>query len=234
MTLLSTEAPARQTPADARAAAPTYPFVLPPLRFAYDALEPYIDAETMRLHHDKHHQTYVTNLNAALKDLPQFQNMTVEEVLRHLGDVPEEVRTAVRNNGGGHANHQFFWKILGPGAGAGPAGKLASAINQEFGSFAAFQSAFAAAGAKVFGSGWVFLVTDPQDSSRLKLHTTANQDSVLLEGLPGLLACDVWEHAYYLKYQNRRPDYLAAFWNVVDWEVVGQRFDGVRAGKKQL
>ena len=215
-------------------AAPTYPFALPPLRFAYEALEPYIDADTMRLHHDKHHQTYIDNLNAALKDYPQFHQRSIEDIMRHLNDVPEAIRTTVRNHGGGHANHQFFWKILGPHQGTRPTGTVAEAITQEFGGIDNFMAAFSSAAAKVFGSGWVFLVVDPKEGGKLKIHTTANQDSVLLEGLPGLLACDVWEHAYYLKYRNRRADYLAAFWQVVDWNVVSQRLENFRAGKTQL
>lgn len=216
---------------------PTYPFPLPKLRFDYNALEPYIDEQTMRLHHQKHHQGYLDKLNAALADHPDLHQMSIEEILLHYPQLPEDLKPIIRTQGGGHANHQFFWKILKAVPGTGPTeavGPLAEAINESFGSFAAFQSAFTEAALKVFGSGWAFLVLDPKNGGKLKVHTTANQDSVLLEGLPGLLCCDVWEHAYYLKYQNRRAEYLAAFWNVVDWEIVGHRLEGMRAGKKQL
>lgn len=209
-------------------------YTLPPLPYAYDALEPYIDAQTMQLHHDKHHQTYVNNLNNALEGYPQFDGMTIEELLRHFDAVPEAIRTTVRNNGGGHANHQLFWKILRKNDGAVPGGLLASAINEAFGSFEQFKTEFQRAGLGLFGSGWVYLVVDPKDNGRLKVHTTHNQDSVLLEGLPALLGNDLWEHAYYLKYQNRRADYLNAWWNVVDWDVIARRLEGVRAGKSQL
>ncbi|MBW4471500.1 MAG: superoxide dismutase [Stenomitos rutilans HA7619-LM2] len=214
--------------------APVYPFPLPALRFAYDALEPFIDAETMQVHHQLHHQTYINNLNAAIKDYPQLHQMSIEDILRQLDQVPESIRATVRNQGGGHANHQFFWKILKPGPATTPEGVLGEAIAQAFESFDNFKTQFHAAGLKLFGSGWVFLVVDPKDGSKLKIHTTANQDSVLLEGLPGLLCCDVWEHAYYLKYHNRRADYLEAFWHVVDWDVVARRLEGFRAGKRQL
>ena len=213
---------------------PVYPFVLPPLRFAYDALEPFFDRETLRLHHQRHHQAYIDNLNAVLQDYPQFHQMTIEKLLRHLNEVPEVIRTTVRNQGGGHANHQFFWKILTPAAAKVPTGDLAEAIARDFGSFEKLKTAFNEAGLKLFGSGWVFIVVEPKNDGKLKVSTTQNQDSVLLEGLPGLLCCDVWEHAYYLKYQNRRAEYLEAFWNVVDWDVVAKRLEGIRAGKKQL
>ena len=209
-------------------------YELPPLPYPYDALEPYIEAQTMQLHHDKHHQTYVNNLNAALIDYPQFNRMSIEDLLRHLNEVPEAIRTTVRNNGGGHANHQLFWKILRRNNGEGPSGALATAITDSFGSFEQMKVAFNEAGAKVFGSGWVYLVVDPKNHGMLKVHTTPNQDSVLLEGLPALLGNDLWEHAYYLKYQNRRPEYLNAWWNVVDWDVIAHRFEGVQAGKSQL
>ena len=209
-------------------------YELPPLPYHYDALEPYIDAQTMELHHDKHHQTYVNNLNAALIDYPQFNGISIEDLLRHLNEVPEVIRTTVRNNGGGHANHQLFWKILRRNNGEGPSGALATAITDSFGSFEQMKVAFNEAGAKVFGSGWVYLVVDPKNHGMLKVHTTPNQDSVLLEGLPALLGNDLWEHAYYLKYQNRRPEYLNAWWNVVDWDVIAHRFEGVQAGKSQL
>ncbi|GCE22138.1 superoxide dismutase [Dictyobacter kobayashii] len=206
---------------------------LPPLPYAYDALEPYIDAQTMHLHHDKHHQAYIDNLNAALKDYPQFDNLTIEELLRHIDDVPERIRTVVRNQGGGHANHQLFWKILRRNDGARPTGDLAAAIEDNFGSFEQFQATFEETGLKHFGSGWVFLVVDPA-SGKLQVFSRPNQDSVLLEHKAALLANDIWEHAYYLKYQNRRADYLRAWWNIVDWDVVARRLEGIRAGKSQL
>ena len=213
---------------------PVYPFPLPTLRFSYDALEPFIDAQTMRVHHQLHHQTYINNLNAAIKDYPQLHQMSIEDILRHLDQVPETIRETVRNQGGGHANHQFFWKILKPAPANIPEGVLAKVIAETFDSFDNFKAQFQSAGMKLFGSGWVFLGVDPKAEGKLKIHTTANQDSVLLEGLPGLLCCDVWEHAYYLKYQNRRADYLEGFWHVVDWDVVARRLEGIRAGKKQL
>ena len=208
-------------------------YQLPPLPYAYDAFEPYIDTETMRLHHDKHHQSYIDKLNQAIEPYPQFKDMIIEDLLRHLNDVPEEIRTAVRNNGGGHANHQFFWKVIGPPAGREPAGALAEAVMRDFGSFEEFQAKFTDAAARHFGSGWAFLVVDPP-TKKLELLTTPNQDSVLLHGKPGLLACDVWEHSYYLKYQNRRPEYLKAWWNVVNWPVVSSRYDHFLEGKQQL
>ena len=210
-----------------------YPFELPALPYSYDALEPFIDAETMRLHHDKHHQTYVDNLNAAIKDLPAFHNRTIEDILRNLGEVPEAAHTAVRNHGGGHANHQLFWKILKRNDGKTPNGELLKAIESSFGSFDDFKIKFGEAGTKLFGSGWVFLIAEP-NSGELEIVTRPNQDSVLTDHLPALLGNDVWEHAYYLKYRNKRADYLAAWWNVVNWDVVAERLDGVRAGKAQL
>ena len=204
-------------------------YKLPPLRFGYDALEPYLDAETMELHHDKHHHAYVDKLNETLAPYPQLADLTIENLLRRLDQVPEAIRTAVRNSGGGHANHQSFWEILGPNAGGAPKGAIADAIKQDFGSFERFQSLFADAAAKHFGSGWVFLVVKPA-TGRLEIMSLPNQDSVLLPGLHGLLSCDVWEHAYYLKYRHRRPDYLAAWWHVVAWDVVDERLRDVRAG----
>jgi Fe-Mn family superoxide dismutase len=204
-------------------------YKLPPLQFGYDALEPYIDAETMELHHDKHHQAYVDNLNKALEPYPQLTDLTIEDLLRRLDQVPETIRTAVRNNGGGHANHEFFWEILAPHAGGSPKGAIAGAIEKDFGSFERFQSLFADAAAKHFGSGWAFLVVD-RSTQRLEIMSLPNQDSVLLHGTPGLLCCDVWEHAYYLKYRNRRPDYLGAWWKVVAWDVVDRRLRDVVNG----
>lgn len=212
-----------------------YPFQVPPLAFDYAALEPHIDTATMKLHHDKHHQTYVDNLNAALKEYPELHDQTVAQLLRSLKSLPDKIQTAVRNHGGGHANHDFFWKILRPagtaGAGGAPKGKLAEAIGAAFGSVDGMKKAFNEAGSKVFGSGWVFLVIHPKTRA-LKIHTTPNQDSPLLEeGMEALVANDCWEHAYYLKYQNKRIDYLTAFWNVVAWDVVAARFEAIQAGK---
>jgi Fe-Mn family superoxide dismutase len=199
-------------------------FELPPLPYAYDALEKSIDTQTMQLHHDKHHATYVNNLNAALKDHP-FAALPVAEVVTRLNEVPEAVRTAVRNNGGGHANHSMFWQIMSPNGGGTPGGNLGSAINSKFGSFDAFKTAFNDAGAKRFGSGWVWLVLDKTGS--LQVVSTANQDNPLTDGLFPILGNDVWEHAYYLRYQNRRPEYLAAWWNVVNWAEVEKRYAAV-------
>jgi Fe-Mn family superoxide dismutase len=208
-------------------------YKLPALRFAYDALEPHIDAETMELHHDKHHQLYVDNVNKAIEPYPHLADLPIEDLLGHLDRVPETIRVAVRNQGGGHANHQFFWEILGPNAGGSPKGSIADAIIRDFGSFERFQSLFTDAAAKHFGSGWVFLVVNPS-TERLEIMPLPDQDSVVLHGKPGLLCCDVWEHAYYLKYRNRRPDYLHAWWNVVAWDAVDQRFQNGRAGKARL
>lgn len=199
-------------------------FELPPLPYAYDALEKSIDTQTMQLHHDKHHATYVNNLNAALKDHP-FAALPVEEVVARLNEVPEAVRVAVRNNGGGHANHSMFWQIMSPNGGGAPGGKLGSAIDAKFGSFDALKTAFNDAGAKRFGSGWAWLVLDKTGS--LQVISTANQDNPLTDGLFPILGNDVWEHAYYLRYQNRRPDYLAAWWNVVNWAEVEKRYAAV-------
>jgi Fe-Mn family superoxide dismutase len=197
-------------------------YKVPPLRFAYDALEPYIDAETMELHHDKHHQAYVDNLNKAIEPYPHLADLTIEDLLCRLDQVPEPIRLAVRNQGGGHANHQFFWEILGPRAGDSPKSAIADAITRDFGSFERFQSLFTDVATKHFGSGWVFLVGN-RSTGRLEIMSLPDQDSVLLHGKAGLLCCDVWEHAYYLKYRNRRPDYLLAWWNVVAWDVVDER-----------
>src|SRR5215469_1838400 len=202
-------------------------FVLPPLPYDYSALEPYIDTETMHLHHDKHHATYVNNLNAALKDHP-FADLSVNEVVRRLNEVPENIRTAVRNNGGGHANHTLFWELMTPGGSKEPTGALAQAINAKFGSFDAFKAAFNDAGVKRFGSGWAWLILDR--SGNLAITSTANQDNPLTDGNFPVLGNDVWEHAYYLKYQNRRPDYLAAWWNTVNWAKIGERYAAAKAG----
>jgi superoxide dismutase, Fe-Mn family len=196
---------------------------LPPLPYDYDALEPYIDEQTMHLHHDKHHQTYITNLNNALANYPDLQDKTAEELIKDLNSVPEDIRMAVRNNGGGHVNHTMFWEIMGPGGGGDPQGALGQAIVQTFGSYEAFKSAFNDAGVKRFGSGWAWLVRT--SSGELKVVSTANQDNPMSEGHFPILGNDVWEHAYYLKYQNRRPEYLAAWWNVVNWEEVARRYE---------
>jgi superoxide dismutase, Fe-Mn family len=196
-------------------------FTLPPLPYAYDALAPHVSKETMELHHDKHHQTYVTNLNAALKDQSQFDGKSIEEILSDIKSVPENVRQAVINNGGGHANHTLFWEIMGPGGGGAPSGALGDAINAAFGSFADFQAAVNDAGAKRFGSGWAWLV---KDGGSLKVISTANQDSPLMNGQTPVLGVDVWEHAYYVDYRNRRPDYLKAWWNTVNWNAAAKKF----------
>ena len=200
-------------------------FELPKLPYDYAALEPYIDTQTMQLHHDKHHATYVNNLNAALEG-HQFSNLSVEEVLRRLNEVPEAKQTAVRNNGGGHLNHTMFWELMTPGGSKEPTGDLATAINAKFGSFEDFKAAFNDAGAKRFGSGWAWLILDK--SGNLAITSTANQDSPVLDGNYPILGNDVWEHAYYLKYQNRRPEYLSAWWNVLNWDVVAKRYAQAR------
>ncbi|HTI13979.1 MAG TPA: superoxide dismutase [Dictyobacter sp.] len=200
-------------------------FQLPPLPYDYSALEPTIDTQTMQLHHDKHHGTYVNNLNAALEGT-EFANLPVEEVVRRINEIPEAKRTAVRNNGGGHVNHTMFWEIMTPGGSKEPTGELASAINAKFGSFDAFKTAFNDAGAKRFGSGWAWLVLDK--SGNLEITSTANQDSPFMDGLFPIFGNDVWEHAYYLKYQNRRPEYLSAWWNVLNWDEVAKRYARAR------
>jgi len=197
---------------------------LPPLPYATNALEPHIDAQTMEIHHGKHHNAYVTNLNAALEKAPELADKSLEDLLRNLNSVPEAVRTAVRNNGGGHWNHSQFWPSMGPNGGGGPTGKLADAITKAFGDVEKFKEAFNAAGVARFGSGWVWLVNE---GGKLAIVSTPNQDNPLMDGkAPPILGNDVWEHAYYLKYQNRRPDYLKAWWNTVNWEEVGKRFKG--------
>jgi superoxide dismutase, Fe-Mn family len=198
-------------------------YELPPLPYPFAALEPHIDAKTMEIHHDKHHQAYITNANNALKDYPELAAKPVEVLLSDLSAVPEKIRTVVRNNAGGHANHSFFWKILGPNAGGSPKGKLAEAINSTFGSFDQFKEKFQAAGAGRFGSGWAWLVVNKE--GKLEITSTPNQDNPISDGLKPILGVDVWEHAYYLLYQNRRPDYLKAFWNVVNWDEVGKNYE---------
>jgi Fe-Mn family superoxide dismutase len=201
------------------------PFTLPDLPYAFDALEPYIDKMTMEIHHGKHHAAYVTNVNKALESTPELAGKSLEELLaNNLAMVPENIRTAVRNNGGGHLNHSMFWQIMGPKAGGQPSGRLAEAIRGTFGSFDTFKERLTAAGMGRFGSGWAWLVKDP--SGKLDIYSTANQDSPVMEGKLPILGVDVWEHAYYLKYQNRRAEYLAAWWNTVNWKEVEKRFGG--------
>ncbi|MEK4301695.1 superoxide dismutase SodA [Oceanobacillus sp. FSL W8-0428] len=200
-------------------------FELPELPYAYDALEPTIDKETMNIHHTKHHNTYVTKLNDALDGHEDLQNKSVEELVSDLNAVPEDIRTAVRNNGGGHANHSFFWKTLSPNGGGEPAGELADKINSKFGSLDKFKEEFAAAAAGRFGSGWAWLVLN---NGELEITSTPNQDSPLTEGKTPLLGLDVWEHAYYLKYQNKRPEYISAFWNVVNWDQVANNYEAAK------
>ncbi|OPA75562.1 superoxide dismutase [Paenibacillus selenitireducens] len=195
---------------------------LPALPYANNALEPHIDETTMMIHHDRHHNTYVTNLNAALESAPELQSKSVEDLIADLNSVPEAIRTAVRNNGGGHANHSLFWEIIGPNGGGAPTGALADAINSELGGLDKFKEDFAKAATTRFGSGWAFLALTKEGN--LKVYSLPNQDSPIMEGDTPLLGLDVWEHAYYLKYQNKRPDYIAAFWNVVNWEEVGKRY----------
>jgi Fe-Mn family superoxide dismutase len=194
-------------------------FELPPLPYAANALEPHIDEQTMNIHHGKHHQAYVTNLNKALEAHADLQSKSIEELLSNLSAIPEDIRTAVRNNGGGHWNHTFFWKLMTPGGSSTPTGALADAINAKFGSFDEFKAAFMAAAVGRFGSGWAWLIM--ADDGSLSIESTPNQDNPLMEGKKAILGLDVWEHAYYLKYQNRRPDYVDAWWNVVNWDEVG-------------
>lgn len=198
-------------------------YELPPLPYPFDALEPHIDAKTMEIHHDKHHQAYITNANNALKEHPDLAAKPVEELIANLSAVPESIRTVVRNNAGGHANHSFFWKIMGPNAGGEPKAKLSDAIKSTFGGFDQFREKLQAAGAGRFGSGWAWLVVNKQ--GKLEITSTPNQDSPIMDGLKPVLGVDVWEHAYYLKYQNRRPDYLKAWWNVVNWPAVGEHYE---------
>ncbi|ASZ07923.1 MULTISPECIES: superoxide dismutase [Enterococcus] len=197
-------------------------YTLPDLPYAYDALEPYIDEETMHLHHDKHHNTYVTNLNAAIEKYPELGEKSVEELISDMDAIPEDIKTAVRNNGGGHANHSFFWKIMAPNAGGEPTGAIKEAIDAAFGDFASFKAEFKTAATGRFGSGWAWLAVD---NGKLVVTSTANQDSPLMEGQIPVLGLDVWEHAYYLNYKNVRPDYIEAFWNLVNWDEVNKQFE---------
>jgi len=199
---------------------------VPALPYSFDALEPHIDARTMEIHHDKHHAAYVTNLNKALEGHADLQKKSVEDLLRDIKKVPEDIRTAVQNNGGGHANHTFFWTIMSPDGGGEPGGDLKKAIDKTFGDFSSFRAQVADAAVKRFGSGWAWLSAGKDG---LKVHSTANQDSPLMDGRTPILGLDVWEHAYYLKYQNKRPDYIAAWWNVVNWDEVAKRYAKARA-----
>jgi superoxide dismutase, Fe-Mn family len=201
-------------------------YELPPLSYPFNALEPHIDAKTMEIHHDKHHQAYITNANNALKDHPDLAAKPVDELIANLSQVPESIRTVVRNNAGGHSNHSFFWTIMAPNAGGAPKGKLAEAITATFGSVDAFKEKFQAAGASRFGSGWAWLVVNKE--GKLEITSTPNQDSPIMEGLKPVIGIDVWEHSYYLLYQNKRPDYLKAWWNVVNWDQAEKNFS---AGK---
>ncbi len=197
------------------------PFSLPALPYDFGALEPHIDARTMEIHHGKHHQAYVNNLNAAIEKAPELAGKSIDDLMRGINSVPESVRTAVRNNGGGHWNHSMFWEIMGPNAGGAPTGALGDAINSAFGGFDKFKEQWAAAGAGRFGSGWVWLVNE---GGKLTITSTPNQDNPLMEGKTAILGLDVWEHAYYLNYQNKRPDYITAWWNVVNWDAVSKKY----------
>jgi len=196
-------------------------FELPQLPYAHEALEPHIDTLTMQIHHGKHHAAYVNNLNAAIEKHPELAGKSLEDLLKDLSAVPDDIRTAVRNNGGGHWNHSMFWEIMAPNAGGEPTGALGDAVKAAFGDFATFKAQFKAAGVGRFGSGWAWLVND---GGKLSVVSTPNQDNLLMEGKHAVMGVDVWEHAYYLKYQNRRPDYLDAWWNVVNWDAVSKRF----------
>ena len=198
-------------------------FTLPALPYDFSALEPHIDAKTMEIHHGKHHQTYVNNLNAAIEKAPELASKSIEDLMRNVNSLPEAVRTPIRNNGGGHWNHSMFWQIMAPKAGGEPGGNLGAAIKSAFGDFAKFREQFSAAGVGRFGSGWAWLINS---GGKLSIASTPNQDNPLMEGQKAIMGLDVWEHAYYLKYQNRRPDYISAWWNVVNWKEVEKRFQG--------
>jgi superoxide dismutase, Fe-Mn family len=229
--MISTQAVAAEgaapvTPPAAGPAAPQ-PFALPKLGYGFDALEPHIDARTMEIHYTKHHQAYITNANKALAGYPELQKLTAGEILKNLGTMPDKIRTTLGNNVGGHANHSFFWQVIGPGAGGAPTGELAGAITKKFGSFDQFKVSFTEAALKRFGSGWAWLSVK---GGALTVHSEPNQDSPLCEGATPVLGLDVWEHAYYLHYQNRRADYVAAFWNVVNWSQAGANFAAALKG----
>jgi superoxide dismutase, Fe-Mn family len=198
---------------------------VPPLPYDYNALEPHIDEQTMRIHHDKHHAAYVNNLNAALEKHPDLQKKSIEDLLRGINSIPDEIRTAVRNNGGGHANHTMFWEIMGPGKGGAPGGALGDAIKSSFGSFDAFKEQFAKAAVGRFGSGWAWVV---DNGGKIAIESTPNQDNPMMEGRKPVFGLDVWEHAYYLKYQNKRPEYVKNFFNIINWEDVADRFRRAR------
>jgi Fe-Mn family superoxide dismutase len=198
-------------------------FTLPPLPYDFSALEPHIDAKTMEIHHGKHHQTYVNNLNAAIEKAPELASKSIDDLMRNVNTLPEAVRTPIRNNGGGHWNHSMFWQIMAPKAGGEPGGALGAAIKSAFGDFAKFREQFSAAGVGRFGSGWAWLINT---GGKLSIASTPNQDNPLMEGQKAVMGLDVWEHAYYLKYQNRRPDYISAWWNVVNWKEVEKRYQG--------
>jgi len=201
-------------------------YELPPLPYPKDALEPHIDAQTMEIHHGKHHATYITNVNKAIAGKPELEKKPVEDLISNLDGVPADIRNVVRNNGGGHANHSFFWKLMAPKSGGTPSGKLADDIKSVFGGFDAFKEKFEAAGLGRFGSGWAWLIVNK--AGKLEISSTPNQDSPLMEGLRPVIGCDVWEHAYYLKYQNRRADYLKAWWNVLNWPEISKRYEAKR------
>jgi Fe-Mn family superoxide dismutase len=196
-------------------------FTLPPLPYDFAALEPHIDAKTMEIHHGKHHQTYVNNLNAAIEKAPELAKKSLDDLLKNVSSLPEAVRTPIRNNGGGHWNHSMFWQIMAPKAGGEPGGKLGQAITSTFGNFAKFREQFSAAGVGRFGSGWAWLINT---GGKLSITSTPNQDNPLMDGQKAIMGLDVWEHAYYLKYQNRRPDYIQAWWNVVNWKEIESRY----------
>jgi Fe-Mn family superoxide dismutase len=202
-------------------------FVVPPLPYGFDALEPHIDAKTMEIHHDKHHGTYVANANAAIEKHPVLASKSVEDLLWGINEVPEDIRTAIRNNAGGHSNHSIFWTIMGPGGGGNPNGRVADGIKSTFGSYDAFKEQLSKAGLGQFGSGWAWLLVDK--SAKLAIKSYPNQDSPYMEGLTPILGVDVWEHAYYLKYQNKRADYITAWFNTINWDAVNARFSGVWA-----
>jgi len=204
----------------------TLGYQLPELGYDYDALEPAIDVQTMMLHHSKHHQAYIHQLNMAIAPYSNLQNRSIEDLLTHIDDAPEEIRGVIRNSGGGHANHELYWKTIGPPSGDKPSGVLAEAIRQGFGTLESLQKELTEAAVKVFGSGWAFLAIDPS-TRKMEVMSLPNQDVVILHGKSALLACDVWEHSYYLKYENRRPEYLKAFWDVVQWEAVSRRLESV-------
>jgi Fe-Mn family superoxide dismutase len=213
------------TSSSGQGAAPQMSYALPPLPYSFDALEPYIDAKTMEIHHDKHHNAYVTNLNKALEGNADLQNLSIDALVAQLNKVPENIRTAVRNNGGGHLNHSMFWKLMRKGGGGEPTGDVANAIKSAFGSFADFKTKFNAAATTRFGSGWAWLLVR---DGKLAIESTANQDNPVSDGGKPFFGLDVWEHAYYLKYQNRRPEYIEAWWNVINWEQVAENYSQVK------